>query len=375
MSLKKRAIIPSILFLLLYTGLVFYLGWNGWTWLQSAFGFETIYIYSIILGLAAYSYIIGIFVKRTPFFRLLGSYWFGFLQYALLLFPVADLTVWALRLSGVNRDSAVMWTGTVVMTMFVIILFYGTFQAYSPVVRTYRIEIPKEAGNRKNLRIAMASDMHFGHLSGLNHLRRLVRGIMDIQPDLILLPGDIVDDDPEVFIRKRMGDMMKELSAPLGVYGVLGNHEYYGGAIPKFVAEMERAGITILQDEWIHVENSFYLVGRKDKTDRNRKPIQTLVTDLDHNCPIIMMDHQPADLQAAEQSGVDLLMSGHTHRGQMTPNHLITQRIFENDWGYLQKNSLHTIVSSGFGFWGPPIRIGSRSEIVRIDVVFTAPER
>jgi len=81
-----------------------------------------------------------------------------------------------------------------------------------------------------------------------------------------------------------------------------------------------------------------------------------------------MMDHQPAELTQAMESGIDLIVSGHTHRGQMAPNHFITKRVFELDWGYKQKEQLHAIVSSGYGFWGPPLRLGSRSEVVYIEV-------
>jgi predicted MPP superfamily phosphohydrolase len=220
----------------------------------------------------------------------------------------------------------------------------------------------------------MASDMHFGRLSGLRHVHRLVRKVNELKPDLILLPGDIIDDDPTPFINKKMGEVMKDLSAPLGVFGVLGNHEYYGGEIPKFLQEMERNGITILMDEVIKIADSFYLAGRKDKTERNRQSIEELLTEYDRSLPLIMMDHQPAEITQAQENQVDLLLSGHTHRGQMAPNHLITKRIFENDWGHLQKNQLHSIVSSGFGFWGPPLRIGSRSEIIQIHLTFLKSE-
>jgi uncharacterized protein len=96
-----------------------------------------------------------------------------------------------------------------------------------------------------------------------------------------------------------------------------------------------------------------------------------LVANLNPSIPMIMMDHQPAEIKLAEKNGVDLLLSGHTHRGQMAPNHLVTRKMYDLDWGHRQFTQLHAIVSSGFGFWGPPIRIGSRSEIVQIEVVFT----
>jgi predicted MPP superfamily phosphohydrolase len=202
-------------------------------------------------------------------------------------------------------------------------------------------------------------------------LQRLITHVQKIQPDLILLPGDIIDDDPHVFFKKEMDSMMKQLKAPLGTYGILGNHEYYGGKIPQFVERMKEINIPILMDEVLNIGDSLYLIGRKDKTDKNRDSFFDLASETDRSLPIIAMDHQPLSLKEAEQAGVDLLLCGHTHRGQMAPNHLITKRLFEIDWGYKQNNQLHTIVSSGFGFWGPPLRIGSRSEIIQIDISFT----
>lgn len=163
---------------------------------------------------------------------------------------------------------------------------------------------------------------------------------------------------------------MKQMQAPLGVYGVLGNHEYYGGAIPEFLQEMKKIDIHIMLDEVIKIEDSFYLVGRRDKTERDRQSFEELMSTVDKSLPVIAMDHQPFALKQAEESGVDLLLSGHTHRGQMAPNHLITRRMYELDWGYVQKGVFHAIVSSGFGFWGPPLRLGSRSEVIQIEVTF-----
>lgn len=356
--------------IIVYSALTFYIGWNGWLWLHTSFGFETKWIYGILIVLISFSYIIGHFLKSLPIFKMIGSYWFGVLQYAILFLPIANLIALALIFFGLPKTTVVIWIGGFVLTAFIVLFIVGTFNAYSPVVRKFSITIPKQGHSRSQLKIAMASDMHFGRLSGPSHARRLVREVNALQPDIILLPGDIIDDDPEPFIKKNMGKIMSELSAPLGIYGVLGNHEYYGGGIPKYLQEMNQNGITILMDEVVKIAESFYLVGRKDKTDSNRMPIEHLLSDIDHSMPIIMMDHQPAEVKQAAQNQVDLLLSGHTHRGQMAPNHLITRRMFEVDWGYLQREQLHTIVSSGYGFWGPPLRIGSRSEVIEIDVTF-----
>ncbi|WP_442598336.1 metallophosphoesterase [Neobacillus sp. D3-1R] len=369
--MNPRVVFRILIFFIIYTALTFYIGWNLWAWLHAALGLEDKWVLGIILILLSYSYLIGRFHHSFTIFKIIGAYWFGILQYAVLILPVANLMVFILTLLGFSPETVIAATGTIVIITFIGLLLYGTFNAYSPIIRTYTLEIPKLVSNRTQLRIAMASDMHFGNLSGLAHSRRLVKNINDMKPDLILLPGDIIDDDPKPFIQKKMGDVLKDLSAPLGIYGVLGNHEYYGRAIPEFIAEMNRIGIKILQDEIVKIDESFFLVGRKDKTDHKRQSIEGLVKGLDHTYPIIMMDHQPAEIKQAVQNGMDLLLSGHTHRGQMAPNHLITRRIFDLDWGHQQFNQLHAIVSSGFGFWGPPLRIGSRSEIIQIDVSFT----
>jgi len=121
---------------------------------------------------------------------------------------------------------------------------------------------------------------------------------------------------------------------------------------------------------------SFYIVGREDTASnrfyqQDRKKVSELTENIDKNLPIILIDHQPKELQQAYESGIDLQLSGHTHRGQFFPNHIVTRRIFELDWGYLDRDGLHVVVTSGYGTWGPPIRIGNKPEIVNIRMRFS----
>ena len=133
---------------------------------------------------------------------------------------------------------------------------------------------------------------------------------------------------------------------------------------------LERGGIHVLYDEIIEIQGQLTLIGRKDRIDSDRLPLERLMKDVDLTKPAILMEHQPYDLGIAQQAGIDLMVSGHTHGGQVFPGNLITNRIYENHWGYLQKEQMHSIVTSGFGFWGPPIRIGTRSEIVSVKIQF-----
>jgi predicted MPP superfamily phosphohydrolase len=200
----------------------------------------------------------------------------------------------------------------------------------------------------------------------------MVREINGMQPDIILLAGDVLDDSIEPFIRNNMSEQLKQLKARHGVYAVLGNHEYYGGSIDEYTTLMRSIGIQVLQDEVVETAG-IYIVGRKDKTAESmpggRKSVAALLDNLDHTRPVIMMDHQPTGFDLAAKAGVDVLLSGHTHRGQIAPNHFITKRLFELDWGYLLKDKLHVVVSSGYGTWGPPIRLASRSELIRLEVL------
>lgn len=133
---------------------------------------------------------------------------------------------------------------------------------------------------------------------------------------------------------------------------------------------MEKLGIEVLTDEVTMIENEIYIIGRNDDTNKNRVEIAKLVSTLDSSKPMIMLDHQPNELDAAQANGIDLILSGHTHRGQVFPGNLITNLLYENDYGLLKKGDLNSIVSSGFGTWGPPLRLGTRSEVVIINVDF-----
>ncbi|MFC4775593.1 metallophosphoesterase [Paenibacillus sp. GCM10023252] len=382
--MRPRMIAGLAVILTIYSLIVWYIGWNGWVYARTLFGWSHLPVYTSLVIVIGLSYILGRIGQNKPIVRpaaqllkLIGSYWFAVIQYSVLVLPAADLAAWMLKLAGAPKSMYIGLIGTIVLALLSALLIRGSWNAWNPIVRTYRVTIPKGAGEPKSLRIGAASDLHLGTIVGNRHLRKLVSEMERMQPDLILLPGDVIDDDIRPFIHRRMGEVIGELKAPLGVYAVLGNHEYIGGHIAEYTAEMDAAGIRVLQDEHVLIDDSFYLIGRKDRAAQGfraggRLSIAELLEEVPHKeLPLVMMDHQPSDLTAAANLGIDLTLSGHTHRGQMMPNHLITRRIFEVDWGYLRKGNLHAIVSSGFGTWGPPIRIGSRSEIVEIIVDFT----
>lgn len=346
--MKLRFIAIIFVVLLVYSGISIYIGWNGWMFFSTLFHWEAAGWYTSALALLACAYIIGRSAYNTPIrpvaeaMKLIGSYWFAVLEYAVLILPVANIVSLILKAAGTGEDVYIVAIGSIVCFIMIILLILGSWNAWSPVIRTYHVQVPKTAGKMKKLRIAMASDLHLGNIVGNRHLQRLVNKVEQIKPDLILLPGDILDDDIEPFLRKNMSRVLGKLKAPLGVYAVTGNHEYIGRKVPEFISAMDAIGIRVLMDEAALIANSFYLIGRKDKASAGfgadkRLPISELIAPLDQSRPLIMLDHQPSDIGNAAENGIDLSVSGHTHRGQMMPNHLITRKLFELDFGYLKK--------------------------------------
>ncbi|SDE36509.1 hypothetical protein SAMN02799630_05258 [Paenibacillus sp. UNCCL117] len=367
--------------LLVFIGLNTYIAWSGYRYWNAALPGAADLIYWILYALIAFGYIGSMLLHKVLPYRpykllkTIGSYGLGIFFYGLLLTPLAHLAGWLLVRGGMDTGKAILTAGSVELAVLALLFLRGTWNAWNPIVRRYDLEVAKHGGKRQELRIAVASDLHLGTTIGKRHIAKLTKRVAELAPDLILLPGDVLDDSFEPFVREGMAEEMGKLQAPLGVYAVLGNHEYIGGHIGDYVEKMREIGIDVLLDRVELVDGSFYVAGRKDHAverfmGEGRKPVGVLLAEADKSRPIILLDHQPHKLGAAMEAGVDLMLSGHTHRGQMLPNHLITRRLFELDWGYLRKGAMHAVVSSGFGFWGPPLRLGSRSEVLDIRIAF-----
>lgn len=382
--MMKRMLLALPIFLIVYTLLNVYIGWNILIVLEWAFGPLPGPVFWIPFALVALGFPIGK-MKRGPgpvlrVLKIAGSYYLALFEYACLLFPPADLAGWLLHRAGYDASVYIGVPAAIVAAVLLVLFVRGSFNAWSPVVREYRLDVPKQAGGLPSLRILAASDLHLGNIVGNRHLRRLIAAAEERKPDLVLLAGDVIDDDIEPFVRNRMDETLSGLKARYGVYAVLGNHEYYGGQIEAYVRRMAEIGIPVLRDETATIPGRFHIAGRKDKTAEaagpdGRMPVKELLGGLDPNLPILLMDHQPLALGEAAQAGADLLFCGHTHRGQFAPNHLLTRRLFELDWGYKQVGRMHALVSSGFGTWGPAVRLSSRSELLDITLVFAPPER
>lgn len=307
----------------------------------------------------------------------IGAYWLAFYFYFLLIWGIVDGIIWGGRLIGLfpiaysSNQPVIGWSIVLIVSLVVV---YGIWRANSPRIMEYGITIDKQSPIH-SIHIIMVSDLHLGLLVGRRRLENLVNEINQLKPDLILFPGDILDENIGVFLDDNMPEVLGRLQPRFGVFGCLGSHEYIWGDSEKTVRELNKAGITILRDQAVKIADSFYLAGRDDYyreklTDSPRKTVQEILQGCDQALPVIMMDHQPVEVAAGQQQGVDLYVAGHTHHGQLFPLNFITQAMFKLDWGYWRQGAFQMIVSSGFGTWGPPVRVGTQSEFVSITVHF-----
>lgn len=335
------------------------------------------------------------------FLKLISNYWLGTFLYILLFTLIADIIHLFLRFTHrlPEKGSAkarylLMTGGFLVSTLVILISFYGGSHAHHVKLKNYEISIPKSCTTTsgepvKSLRIALAADLHLGYSIGTEHVQKMVNLINENQVDLICLAGDIYDNEYEAIKDpQKISELLASLKSTYGTYACLGNHDVderllSGFSVssnsenmrdPRLVEMLQKGNVMILDDEVIPVDNAFYLIGRVDcdKPGTGKAPasIESLTQGLDLRKPVIVMEHEPANLSATANAGVDLEVAGHTHDGQLFPGNLAVKLKWENPCGLLQKGDFHSIVTSGLGVWGPFMRVFTDSEVVIIDVTF-----
>lgn len=250
-----------------------------------------------------------------------------------------------------------------------IILISGYINFTTPAIRKFKIELSGKSGQEHSLRIVAASDIHLGYGIDRARLEKYVKLIDSQNPDLILISGDLVDSSVEPLYESKMEEELRQLKAKYGIYMVPGNHEYISG-IEKCGEFIRHTPIVMLRDSVITIDGKVNIAGRDDRSNRNRKTVRELLTAADSRLPVIILDHQPADkeVEDAVKQKATLALYGHTHKGQIWPFSLLTRAIYTHNYGYRKIGKTHIYVSSGLGLWGPPLRIGSRSEIAVIDL-------
>lgn len=304
-----------------------------------------------------------------------GGVWLFMLLYLALFTFIIDIFRLFARFIpklGIWRDKRVHlrhWLPIGVSIASLLIIAAGIVHNNNIQVTRYRITLP---GSGKPFRAVFLSDIHLSATSPVNRLKKMSATVSNLQPDVILLGGDIVDDKITVLNKNRFNFWLRQLRAPMGVFGVSGNHEFIQG-YKDSILWMQQNGVVMLEDSIVTLSNGVQLIGRKDRSRRGsstRLPLAQLLKQTERRKPAILLDHQPFHLEEAATNRISVQLSGHTHHGQLWPLSLITRMVYEVSYGKLKKQGTTVIVSSGAGTWGPPVRTSAKAEVVVLDLEF-----
>jgi uncharacterized protein len=294
----------------------------------------------------------------------LAASWIGVLFLlcsALLVTDAVTLGGWVLpRFSPALRG----WAAGFALLLSIIGMLQGL---RLPVLREYEVQLAGLPAERDGLVLVAVSDLHLGTLIGERWLKRLVDRVEELRPDLLLVVGDLVDGN--IGHVESLLLHLNKLRAPLGIWAVTGNHEYYAG-LDRSIALFEAAGFSVLRDRWAQITPGLVLAGVDDLTARRQsghddRPVEKALADRPAGASILL-SHSPLQADKAAAAGVGLMLSGHTHNGQIWPfNHLVAFR-YPLMGGRYQVDGMTVVVSRGAGTWGPRMRLWWPSEIVRI---------
>ena len=385
-------------FMVVVFATTFYVAWHIWRLVPSGWFLRCVIVGLFLAWMA--SFFIGFaFLERIPYraaipLYQIGNTWLIAFLYLALAFIILDiLSLCHLLPKGFLKES---WTmlGAIAGAV-TLLLLAGSIHYHNKHREELTLETSKPL--EKPLTVVLASDLHLGYHNRKAELGRWIDLFNAENPDLVLIGGDIIDRSLRPVIRDNYASEFQRLSAP--IWTVLGNHEYYSDVegSEKFFKD---AGISLLKDSYIDTLG-IRVVGRNDRSYPCRPALWEIlpkddvdeVSDSEESLPqasiypdrarsaaslgqgfpqtepfTILLDHQPYNLEEAEEAGIDFQFSGHTHRGQVWPISWITDAMYEKAWGHHQRGATNYYVSSGLGIWGAKIRIGTRSEYLVLHI-------
>ncbi|WP_339804581.1 metallophosphoesterase [Paenibacillus sp. FSL R5-0744] len=372
----------------MYAASNYYIARKIFKWLQHVFSNINGIIYGVIYSLCAVTIIINLLLSSSAmttdssivnFIGQFGDYWMGIYFYLFLLLLLSDVILliskWIKIIPSPAPKRVIFHTRSVVLILVIGLVSYGIYNANQIKEVTYPIQIHKSM-SLDHLNIVLISDLHLGYVNDVKFIEDVVDRINNMQPDIVLMSGDIFNGNYYALSNPSQGiELLNTIQSTYGVYACLGNHDA-GRSYDEIVNFIDKSNIKLLNDEHVVIDNQFVVVGRRDSSPigdqgHARAVTSEVMGNIDTTMPVIVMDHQPTNM-IQYGDDVDLILSGHTHQGQVFPANLITNAMFTVDYGHYQKNldSPQVIVTSGVGTWGPPLRIGTNSEIAQIKVDF-----
>ena len=298
--------------------------------------------------------------------------------YLAMIWAISDLTFGLIQ-KAFHISFQHYYAGYAALLATVLALSVGWYLNHHVWATSYHLMTHKKVSP---LRVAMFADSHIGTTFNAKGFEKHLKKIQEQNPDLVVVVGDYVDDGTTREEMLQATKALGKMKTKYGVFFVFGNHDkgYYGAAHRGFsgedlVAELQKNNITVLRDEAVLLDNSFYVIGRQDASVEReqkgrRKSMAKWVEELDKEKYMIVLDHQPADYKNQAEAGVDLVLSGHTHGGQLWPMNQVGKWIGANDmiYGHKKQNKTDFIVTSGISDWAIKFKTGTKSEFVMVDI-------
>ncbi|MDR3642489.1 MAG: metallophosphoesterase [Candidatus Doudnabacteria bacterium] len=254
--------------------------------------------------------------------------------------------------------------GIGVLSIAIVLTVYGLVNARISRVTSILVKLPNLPPAWNGKTAVLVSDLHLGHILKTGFARKVVKLINSQTPDIVFVAGDFYDGVQTNF--QELADEFKNIKAPLGTYYSSGNHEIYAG-YQKCEQALTAAGIKILEDAKVEL-SGLQILGLAYKSETDETVAERLAKlNIDPAKPSVLLKHIPDHLKAVEKAGVNFQLSGHTHLAQVWPFMFITHKVFKGyDYGLNKIGNLQIFTSCGVGTWGPPLRVGTKSEIVKI---------
>jgi predicted MPP superfamily phosphohydrolase len=315
-----------------------------------------VFVFTLING---YMNVLPRFITRALAWA--GGLYFAFFYYSIILLVLFLVVTLLGKIFAVPSLAPYFVKGAVVFIL--VLLVGGCWNATHPVYREETFTTDKPLA--KPLKIAFFADTHLGVLFGKDFSEHLIEKVNAAKPDLVLIGGDMVDNDLYFVLHEGSLEPWKDIKAPLGVYAVYGNHDVMRGTSGPEKTYLESLHINMVCNDTVKIGDNIILTGLDDFS-RSRNTYDFAPASSDKLS--LFMEHQPRSLEKAAAKGYDLSFAGHTHAGQFYPNREITKRLYSLDYGSKFFSQMLATVTNGYGLWGVPIRVGPSPEIVVITV-------
>ncbi|MBN1573349.1 MAG: metallophosphoesterase [Deltaproteobacteria bacterium] len=305
---------------------------------------------------------------------MIGSFWVVAMVYFFLIVLLSDVVKLIDHIVPVipsrfkanqKRTGKAAFFGSVAVV--VLIIFLGWLNTRFIRVENVKVNLAKLPEAHNSTTVIFVSDSHIVPTTHGKQVEKFVKEINAENPDIILIGGDLVEGSVDGL--GRFSGILSQLRARHGVYAVFGNHEYHGG-VEKAEVFMKSAGIVVLRNKVVTFPGIANLVGLDDPRSRVKAAsIPDLMAECDASLPTILLTHRPTKMEEYAESGIDLMLAGHSHHGQFFPLTIVTDFVYKVSYGYARIGQMQVYVTSGIGTWGPPVRILTHPEIVRISLI------